>query len=186
MVVWFTSKALFQSSKGPSPSVRQHCTTDIDVIYTLFTERASEEARDREKFFKELINKAEQGLDEMFLETYGVLYRQNDKIFEDLFKELRLYYNGKDTDLILVMRRFFHQLLVKMFQLINSLEMTEGPYMDCLSRTMEELKPFGDVPNKLSTHVNRAFIAARTFVQGLDVGRDVIANIKEVGAFCLL
>lgn len=166
--------------KLTSHSRKEH-TAQLNKTFDLIQRTFLQRSRKFDEFFKELINTAEQGLDEMFLETYGVLYRQNDKIFEDLFKELRSYYSGKDMDLMLVMRRFFHRLLVKMFQLINSLQMTEGPYMDCLARSMDELKPFGDVPTKLSMHVKRAFIAARTFVQGLAVGRDVLANIKEMG-----
>ena len=117
----------------------------------------------------------------MFLETYGVLYRQNSQIFKDLFKELKAYYEGTDMDLMTVMDHFFDKLLAKMFQLINNLQIPDGNrYMKCVSENMKDLKPFGDVPTKLSLHVKRAFIAARTFVQGLAVGQDVIANIKEV------
>lgn len=45
---------------------------------------------------------------------------------------------------------------------------------------MEELKPFGDVPWKLSVQIRRAFVAARVFVRGLMVGRDVVKNMLEV------
>ncbi len=45
---------------------------------------------------------------------------------------------------------------------------------------MKELKPFGDVPKKLSVQVKRSFVATRTFTQALNVGRDVIAKMQSV------
>lgn len=45
---------------------------------------------------------------------------------------------------------------------------------------MEELQPFGDVPQKLTTQIKRSFVALRTFVQGLATGRDVVRNVLKV------
>ena len=36
------------------------------------------------------------------------------------------------------------------------------------------------LPQKLSIQVKRAFIAARTFVQGLGVGRDVLQAVQDL------
>lgn len=38
---------------------------------------------------------------------------------------------------------------------------------------MKELKPFGDVPDKLSVQVKRSFVATRAFVQALSSASDV-------------
>lgn len=45
---------------------------------------------------------------------------------------------------------------------------------------MNDLKPFGDEPNKLILDIKRSFVATRTFVQALSVGKDVVKNIMEV------
>lgn len=45
---------------------------------------------------------------------------------------------------------------------------------------MDALKPFGDVPKKLTVEVKRAFVATRTFVQALAIGRDVVKFVQEV------
>jgi glypican 4 len=45
---------------------------------------------------------------------------------------------------------------------------------------MKELKPFGDVPKKLSVQVKRSFVATRTFAQALITGRDVVNKIQSV------
>ena len=119
---------------------------------------------------------------EMFVKTYGLLYQQNAEIFSDLFNDLRAYYKGKDRNLVDVMDNFFSRLLQKMFELLNSQYIFDDDYLSCVTERMNDLKPFGDVPIKLSTQVKRAFIAARTFVQGLAIGRDVILGIMEVSA----
>ena len=116
----------------------------------------------------------------MFVKTYGLLYQQNAEIFADLFSDLRAYYKGKDRNLVDVMDNFFSRLLQKMFELLNGQYIFDDDYLGCVTERMNDLKPFGDVPIKLSTQVKRAFIAARTFVQGLAIGRDVILSIMEV------
>ena len=67
-----------------------------------------------------------------------------------------------------------------MFQLMNKQFQMDDNYLACVSERMTSIKPFGDVPVKLSAQVKRAFIAARTFVQGLAIGRDVITNVESV------
>ena len=51
--------------------------------------------------------------------------------------------------------------------------------MICVNTHTKELKPFGDVPKKLSVKVKRSFVATRTFMQALNVGRDVIAKMQS-------
>lgn len=116
----------------------------------------------------------------MFVKTYGLLYQQNADIFGDLFSDLKAYYKGKDRNLADVMDNFFSKLLQKMFELLNGAYIFDDDYLSCVTERMNDLKPFGDVPIKLSTQVKRAFIAARTFVQGLAIGRDVIQTVMEI------
>ena len=85
-----------------------------------------------------------------------------------------------------VMENFFSTLFQKMFQLLNRNNKFDAEYMSCVADRMKDLKPFLDVPLKLSTHVKRAFIAARTFVQGLAIGRDVITTVMEVSHYRVL
>jgi len=53
-------------------------------------------------------------------------------------------------------------------------------YLICVNTHMKELKPFGDVPKKLSVQVKRSFVATRTFTQALNTGRDVISKMQSV------
>uniref|UniRef100_A0A663F7T6 Glypican 6 n=1 Tax=Aquila chrysaetos chrysaetos TaxID=223781 RepID=A0A663F7T6_AQUCH len=125
------------------------------------------------EFFRELLENAERSLNDMFVRTYGMLYMQNSEVFQDLFTELKRYYTGGNVNLEEMLNDFWARLLERMFQLINPQYHFTEDYLECVSKYTDQLKPFGDVPRKLKVQVTRAFIAARTFVQGLTVGREV-------------
>ncbi|KAL3993110.1 hypothetical protein ACER0C_010384 [Sarotherodon galilaeus] len=121
-----------------------------------------------DEFFLELLDNSEKSLNSMFTRTYGKLYMQNSEVFQDLFTELKRYYTGGNVNLEEMLNDFWSRLLERMFQLLNSHKYTD------------QLKPFGDIPRKLKAQVTRAFIAARTFVQGLMVGREVANRVAKV------
>jgi hypothetical protein len=58
-------------------------------------------------------------------------------------------------------------------------------YLGCVGEHMKELKPFGDVPHKLSIQLKRSFVATRTFSQALNVASDVVTNMEKVRYFNL-
>lgn len=148
----------------------------IDLLRETFISRTAK----FDAFFTELLENAKRDLHDMFVRTYGLLYQQNSHVFIDLFSELRNYYKGHDINLLDALDNFFSTLLQKMFELLNSQYTFDQQYLQCVTEHMDELKPFGDVPFKLSLQVKRAFVAARTFVQGLAVGRDVIIAVSKI------
>uniref|UniRef100_A0A8C5U6S2 Glypican 6 n=1 Tax=Malurus cyaneus samueli TaxID=2593467 RepID=A0A8C5U6S2_9PASS len=133
-----------------------------------------------DEFFRELLENAERSLNDMFVRTYGMLYMQNSEVFQDLFTELKRYYTGGNVNLEEMLNDFWARLLERMFQLINPQYHFSEDYLECVSKYTDQLKPFGDVPRKLKVQVTRAFIAARTFVQGLTVGREVANRVSKV------
>ncbi|KAJ3592502.1 hypothetical protein NHX12_007629 [Muraenolepis orangiensis] len=48
-----------------------------------------------DEFFLELLENTERSLNEMFVRTYGKPYMQNSEVFQNLFAELKRYYNGR-------------------------------------------------------------------------------------------
>lgn len=52
--------------------------------------------------------------------------------------------------------------------------------MGCVSEHMKELKPFGDVPDKLSVQIKRSFVATRTYEQALAAAAEVARNMMNV------
>ncbi|KAK3733936.1 hypothetical protein QZH41_009585 [Actinostola sp. cb2023] len=133
-------------------------------------------------FFRDLIKNSEKDLNSMFLKTYGVFYKQRSQVFIDLFQSLNQYYNGKNLDLGQVMNGFFANLMRQMFQLLNSKYKFTKVYLDCVTRFMDDLKPFGDMKDKLTLQVKRSFVAARAFVYGLNVGHSVLRQLQAITA----
>ncbi|XP_053333021.1 glypican-6a isoform X1 [Clarias gariepinus] len=133
-----------------------------------------------DEFFLKLLENSEKSLNHMFIRTYGNLFMQNSEIFEDLFSELRRYYTGGNVNLEEMLGDFWARLLEKMFQLLNSQFTFTDEYLECVSKYTDQLKPFGDNPRKLKVQITRALAAARTFVQGLMVGREVANRVAKV------
>lgn len=127
-----------------------------------------------------MLDNSEKSLNDMFVRTYGKLYTRNSEMFEDLFSELKRYYTGGNVNLEEMLNDFWSRLLERMFQLLNSQYTFTDDYLECISKYTDQLKPFGDVPRKLKAQVTKAFIAARSFVQGLMVGREVANRVARV------
>lgn len=121
----------------------------------------------------------------MFVKTYGHLYMQNSELFKDLFVELKRYYVAGNVNLGDMLNDFWARLLERMFRLVNSQYHFTDEYLECVSKYTEQLKPFGDVPRKLKLQVTRAFVAARTFAQGLAVARDIVSKVSVVSSLCV-
>ncbi|XP_060681919.1 glypican-6a isoform X1 [Hemiscyllium ocellatum] len=133
-----------------------------------------------DEFFRELLENSEKSLNDMFTRTYGQLYKQNSEVFQDLFAELKRYYTGGNVNLEEMLNDFWAHLLERMFQLVNPQYQFTEDYLECISKYTDQLQPFGDVPRKLKIQVTRAFVAARAFVQGLTVGREVANRVAKV------
>lgn len=50
---------------------------------------------------------------------------------------------------------------------------------------MKELKPFGDVPDKLSVQIKRSFVATRSYSQALKIAAEVIKSLINVNIYIL-
>ena len=71
----------------------------------------------------------------------------------------------------------FHSL----FELLES-HVLHHRYLECVSKNMQKLQPFGDVPKKLTLQLRRSFVATRTFSQALTEGKKVLARIVKIQA----
>ncbi|XP_039448819.1 glypican-6 [Culex pipiens pallens] len=131
-------------------------------------------------FFKQLLTESKAEFHAMFKRTYGTIYEQNAYVFSDLFTELERYYANGKVDLGEAMDSFFNVLYQKMFTVLNSQYTFNTKYLGCVSEHMKELKPFGDVPDKLSVQIKRSFVATRTFAQALNSAADVAKNMVNV------
>lgn len=56
-------------------------------------------------------------------------------------------------------------------------------YLECVAKQQETLRPFGDVPRDMKMKVIRAFVTARSFIQGLVVSGDVVRKVSQVSVY---
>ncbi|XP_043926038.1 glypican-1 [Protopterus annectens] len=131
-------------------------------------------------FFQEVLNKSEKSLQENFPAMYGELYSQNVKLFKDIYGELRRYHRGSNINLEEALNEFWARLLERLFKQLNPQHQITDEYLDCMLKHAEQHHPFGEVPRELKLRATRAFIAVRSFVQGLSLGGDVIRKVSQV------
>lgn len=132
------------------------------------------------EFFKTLLNVSKRGFHEMFKKTYGILYEQNAYVFTDFFQELENYFLKGTVDLNDAMDNFFNTLYQKMFTVLNSQYNFDNKYLECVGEHMKEMRPFGDVPQKLGVQIKRSFVATRAFSQALTVSSNVLKNMQSL------
>uniref|UniRef100_A0A182Y7F0 Glypican n=1 Tax=Anopheles stephensi TaxID=30069 RepID=A0A182Y7F0_ANOST len=132
------------------------------------------------EFFEELLGQSKHEFHAMFKRTYGTIYEQNSYVFADLFAELERYYAHGKVDLSETMDHFFNILFQKMFTVLNAQYTFDNKYLGCVSEHMKNLKPFGDVPDKLSVQIKRSFVATRTYAQALASAADAARNMINV------
>uniref|UniRef100_W8BCM0 Glypican-6 n=2 Tax=Ceratitis capitata TaxID=7213 RepID=W8BCM0_CERCA len=130
--------------------------------------------------FRKLLSESKEEFHKMFTRTYGVIYQQNSYVFSDLFNELENYYTRGRVDLLQVMDKFFNTLYQKMFQVLNGQYSFDEKFLNCVSEHMKELKPFGDVPDKLAVQIKRSFVATRTYWQALHTAAEVSKKIINI------
>lgn len=116
----------------------------------------------------------------MFKRTYGSMYEQHADLFKELFSDLENYYQYGNINLVDALDTFFNKLYQKMFRVINQQYKMSDEYLTCVSEYMKELKPFGDVPAKLSLQLKRSFVATRTFYQALNTAADVAKHMGQI------
>ncbi|XP_018428987.1 PREDICTED: glypican-6-like [Nanorana parkeri] len=128
-----------------------------------------------QEFFLALLDSSEHSLSTMFVLSYGHLYSQNAVLFSTLFSELRAFYMGGGAPrLAEALSEFWAGLLERMLRLLLPHYELNADYMECAAHRAEELRPFGDIPKRLRLQVTRSLGAARTLVQGLAIGSDIV------------
>ncbi|KAI2650465.1 Glypican-1 [Labeo rohita] len=135
-------------------------------------------------YFLELLNGSERWLEEAFVAALGDLYRPNAGVFRELYGELRRYYSGASLNLEEVLDEFWMRLLERLLKASDpeTASLLSDDFLECASKQTETLRPFGDAPRELKTKLVRAFIAARAFIQGLNVAGEIVRKVSQVGA----
>lgn len=53
-------------------------------------------------------------------------------------------------------------------------------FIVCVSNHMSEMRPFGDVPHKLTQQLKRSFVATRTFYKSVVKGMELLKGVPSV------
>lgn len=131
-------------------------------------------------FMDDLMNRSMINLQETLTSKWSLIYSINSQLFHELYQDLREYYHNASVNLEDVLNEFWTKLLEKLFYQANSQSLTDEDYQECVSKTIETLRPFGEVAHKMTMQVTRTFLAARAFLQGLYTSREVVGKVLQV------
>ncbi|GLD49632.1 glypican-1-like protein, partial [Lates japonicus] len=136
--------------------------------------------RSFDTYFTELHSHSERALQEA-LSPLGPLYSQNTRLYGDLYNDLRQYYRGSALNLDETLSEFWSRLLERTFKTSAPTDVSlSEDYLECVAKQQETLRPFGDIPRDMKAKVIRAFVTARSFVQGLIVSGEVVRKVSQV------
>ncbi|XP_077391625.1 glypican-1 isoform X1 [Festucalex cinctus] len=136
--------------------------------------------RSFDTYFTELHSRSERSLQEA-LSPLGALYSQNTRLFGDLYSDLKRYYRGSALNLDETLTEFWSHLLERTFKSFTPRDVTlSEDYLECVAKQQETLRPFGDVPRDMKAKVIRAFVTARSFVQGLIISGEAVRKVSQV------
>ena len=109
-------------------------------------------------FIEKLLDDSQKQFHDIFQKTYGELYNKNSHIFRNYFEELRKYFYHGRVDIDEVTKNFFSTLYQKMFQVMNLQFSFDKKYLLCVAENMDEILPFGDIPEKLASSLRKTFL----------------------------
>ena len=130
-------------------------------------------------FFKNLLTTAKGKWHDMLLITYKDIYVRNRHIFDDFFSTIEMYYLNGDIDLDKSFNLFFQRIQSTMILLLNKNLANKPGFLNCTSKNIDKIQPFGHYQNRISTQLKSTLIHARTFVVGLEAGSNVTASIID-------
>ncbi|XP_022914114.1 glypican-6 [Onthophagus taurus] len=123
--------------------------------------------------FKDLLQKSKKDFHEMFKKTYGLIYLQHAQVFSDFFASLEKYFKSGQIALSDTIEKFFNILYIRMFTVMNAQYHYDKKYLKCVEKFMNELKPFGDVPQKFKLQLTRSFVATKVLSKTLSNGASI-------------
>lgn len=126
--------------------------------------------------FLEMIHVSQNNTNVLFSEVYKKMDSVARLPVSQLYSDLSSYISGQPVELESRVAAFFDSLfpLVYHHSINPKLKDFSEDYKECLRETQQEIKPFGDIANRVSLHITRSFSVARTLLEALQVGVEVI------------
>lgn len=117
---------------------------------------------------------------------FSEVYKKMDSVarlpVSQLYSDLSSYIAGQPVVLETRVAAFFDSLfpLVYHHSINPKLKDFSEDYKECLRQTQQEIKPFGEIADRVSLHVTRSFNVARTLLEALQVGIEVISTTDHM------
>lgn len=173
------------------------CTTDMEDKLTMLSIREMEtsietsthsqqtylnsQSKALEGLVMEALNRSEGSLQESFSPGFGSLYAENTRVFSDLYRELRRYIRSPSSiNLEEALNEFWSRLFERLYKAINSQYIIVEDTLECLSKKMDRLRPFGTHRHQMETAVMSTFISTRSFSQALILSGEVMRRVSQV------
>ncbi|GFY52520.1 glypican-5 [Trichonephila inaurata madagascariensis] len=132
--------------------------------------------------FLEMVQVAENSTNALFLDVYQSIEAQSRVPLGQLFADLLAYMSGKDVDLEERASSFFDSLFpIAYHHSVNSNQKDfSESFKECLRDAQVEIRPFGELSEKIASQISRSFEAARTFLEALQLGLEVINTTEHM------
>lgn len=132
------------------------------------------------EFIEKLFDDSQEQFHGIFKKTYGPLYEKNARIFRDYFEALRKYFYRGRVNLNEATKSFFATLYQKMFQVMNSQYTFDKTYLLCVAQHMDQILPFGEVPQKMASSVKKTFLSSRAMYKAVQSAFDIADKMKSL------
>ncbi|KAI6206172.1 hypothetical protein M3Y94_00876900 [Aphelenchoides besseyi] len=132
--------------------------------------------------FRNALRSTERQLDRMFSTTYGHFYSNNAKIFNDFFDELDEQFAVDDQPRSAVktaLGSLFRKIFITEFSLLNPMRQVSDTERHCMTRIQTHMRPFGQIPTKIATQLDRSFATWKSVVNTLEKTSILLINVAD-------
>lgn len=102
------------------------------------------------------------------------------QLFSDFFDEVDEQFAVEDSmSMKPALASLFRKIFLTEFSLMNPLRDISDGERHCMARLQGTLKPFGQIPQKLSLQLERAFVSWKVTIQTLEKTSQLLINISD-------
>ncbi|KAI8514275.1 peptidyl-dipeptidase inhibitor, partial [Branchiostoma belcheri] len=132
--------------------------------------------------FHGLIQKSENETHHLFRNVYKNMAIEANSLIEGFHRKLSFYVNGAELSVTDSVKDFFDTLFPLVYRRLLNPKMTDmsADYTNCVMDLQREVLPFGELPTRISTQLQRSLSAARVFVQALNLGVEVVNTTNHL------
>ncbi|NXP46154.1 GPC5 protein, partial [Heliornis fulica] len=126
--------------------------------------------------FETLIRLAENYTSTLFCNVYRNMAAEATARVQEFFTDVGLFIFGTDVSTEEFVNRFFDTLFPVVYNhIINpGLSDISLEYAECLQMARRDIRPFGNIPKKVTGQMGRSLLPSRAFLQALNLGIEVI------------